>query len=107
VYGIGPDSEILVVTAGRTPDAPTDLKSVNPQVGGVFNYGKVYISWKKPTGNGFPIISYKVQVMKLDNSNQNSYFDYPECTLPAATAAKPLKSNCTLLSRTLRDKYNY
>lgn len=38
VYGIGPASEILVVTAGKAPDAPINLRSVNPKVGGAFDY---------------------------------------------------------------------
>lgn len=45
--------------------------------------------------------------MKLDNANQNSYFDYSSCTNPPATNAKPLKDDCMLDSAVLKSTYNY
>lgn len=45
--------------------------------------------------------------MKLDNANQNSYFDYSSCTNPPATTAKPLKNDCMLDSAVLKSTYNY
>lgn len=110
VYGLGPHSDITILSTGQRPNAPATITSVNPVLGNgpALDYKQVVIGWNKPDNNGSPITEYKIRILKKNNSTGGTYVeDKSMCDGSLKDPTGKLIQECTLQSVDLQNNFNY